>query len=234
MHRKLFLGLTMLALSALPCLTGCAERNVTSTSPTAPDSSQLGSASPAVGGGALPPVTPGPAPTGWVTQESVLADLAKFMNLTSPPTVPVVREITPNEQNTVIPRCMTESGWTADANGNWSYPADQLNAFNLALYTCNARYPVKEVYLQPLTNSQLLFIRSYWVDTEVACLANLGYKIPEPPTEQTFLAQQDAIGHWSPSGELLKAMGRNADQSKVNAALTSCPEYPPAGQIVQH
>jgi hypothetical protein len=172
--------------------------------------------------------------THWVTQEEVLAHFAAGFGITDIPKVPVIREVTPEERGALLNECMADSGWVSDSERRWSYSVDQTNDFNLSLVICHAQYPLEEIYLQPLTESQLTFIRTYWETIEIPCLANLGYEISGPPEDTLFPSNHDSSPQWSPSGAIIELLDGKLDQGTMTEIFTQCPEIPLFSDIVQH
>jgi hypothetical protein len=76
-----------------------------------------------------------------MTREEQLAGLAESMGLENPPVVEVIREVTPEESETVIPQCLTERGWVAE-DRIYTIRTEQQRAFDLDRYRCLAAYPV--------------------------------------------------------------------------------------------
>lgn len=85
-----------------------------------------------------------------LTRDEQLADLAKSMGIESPPTVEVIREVTPQEAVEVTAQCMAGAGWGSE-DGVYTIRTEQEDAFVLAQYRCAAAYPVDEGLLDAPT-----------------------------------------------------------------------------------
>ncbi|UOE43179.1 hypothetical protein [Agromyces larvae] len=141
------------------------------------------------------------------------------------PTVTRERIIDANEWASVITGCLNEAGFssaTADEDGgiaSGSLPAAQQSAYAMAMYTCNAKYPVSAVYNTPLDDSQLEYIYSYFESTLIPCLNELGYEIEEPPSRTSFVTNYGPNG-WSPYKNL------SLGSKKLAEAQERCPQVP--------
>ena len=160
-----------------------------------------------------------------------LAQTARMFRVDDPPAVETVRVVEPEELPALVAQCMNDSGFAADSSGTITVPSDQTDSLNLAYYTCYAKYPIDEKYLQPLDADQRRYIYGYWVASEIPCLAGLGYDIPAPPSEQTYLDSIGTSDEYVVSSQLYK-LGLSA--CVVDAALAKCPEMPRATDIYQH
>lgn len=86
--------------------------------------------------------------------------------------------------------CVHEAGFpevTLDPDGGIAYEGSQLPAYDLALYTCSARFPVDPKYTQPLDDEQLSKLYDYYTQELVPCIESEGYTAPEAPTRQYFI-----------------------------------------------
>lgn len=127
-------------------------------------------------------------------------DLADSMDITDPPRVELIREITPGESEEVYSQCLSEAGWTltrSDEAGDsyFDIPASQQEAFALSRYTCILQYPVAERFTRELTEEQFGILYDYWTERTVPCFTELGYDVGEVPTLETFLADPS----WHPA-----------------------------------
>jgi len=167
---------------------------------------------------------------GRVTRSDYLESNARMLGVTDPPEVPVIREIALEEQLTVHDECMTAAGWPPFALGSWDIPTDQESAFNLARYICIAQYPVAEDFLQPLTESQILFVRDYWISDMIPCLEDNGIAIPQPPSANVHLDNWNTFDSWWPSAELTQ---QGLSGEALNEIIEACPEMPPSAVLFQ-
>jgi hypothetical protein len=157
--------------------------------------------------------------------------IARKFGLDNPPIVPVVREVSPEELFPLIDECMARAGFPPLEPGTWSTPEDQFEAFESARFTCFAQYPIKVELDQPITASQALFIRNYWITSWIPCVQDRGITLDPPPTEQTLLDNWHSPEAWFPSVVLHDL---HLDQARTDEILTACPEFPPMSQVVQH
>lgn len=130
----------------------------------------------------------------------------------------------------VVNECLAEEGWhpTADGSGTYfEYPASQEEAFNLASYTCSARYPVEQKYMEPLSDEQARMLYSHYVDVLTPCLEREGYQVDgEPPSVEVFVADPTA---WDPLTEVEQQLFEDIASGKYASYLdfeTVCPPAP--------
>lgn len=76
-----------------------------------------------------------------MTHEERLASWAESAGLENPPTVEIIREVTPEEASELLTQCLAERGWVAE-HGQYTMHTDQTEAFQLDTYRCMAAYPV--------------------------------------------------------------------------------------------
>lgn len=94
-----------------------------------------------------------------------------------------------------------------------------MDALNIAIYTCEARFPVSPKYMEPLTHRQLTALYLYRLTTLIDCLDNEGFTIAEPPPSETTFVESG--GAWSPY-ELLPGLS-DEDLRRISEA---CPQVP--------
>lgn len=162
------------------------------------------------------------------TWSDYLGSLARSLQIEEPPEVEVVRLVVPEERPQVLVACVGDEGFPADAEGNRTFPSEQLEAFNLALYTCEARYPLDERFLQPLTEGQTREIHAYLMESAVPCLAELGYELPEPPSIETFVGTFNTADAYTLSSVL---MDQGISGLTAENILSECPEFPPSADL---
>lgn len=177
------------------------------------------------------------ADSGRVTQEQWLSDAAAIVFASHPemlanlPEVSVIREVLPEEQFDTVVDCVSEAGFPPSERGvsvAWDDLGDQWEAFALARYTCFAQYPPIEDFIQPLTLSQNKFLRQYWIEETIPCLAELGIEIPQPPSEETWLSTIDSPESWHP---FLAAGRLGISHGVLDQALQACPDSPPSPEL---
>lgn len=144
------------------------------------------------------------------------------------PDVDLVRIISLPEFGEVMAQCMTEAGFNAQAraDGGVSFeeiPQEQSEAQSLALYVCQAKYPVDPVYTQPLTDAQIDFLYDYYRDDFSACLQAEGFSVGELPSRSKFKEAYAGVGEpYTPYAVLLE----NVDPAHVEKLMSICPEVP--------
>lgn len=195
-----------------------------------------GCTTPGEDGSPSPEQSPARAPTpsaspAYVTRADYLDRIAGMFQVDDPPAVEVVRVVEPEELQPLVTQCMAEAGFVADSSGTYTFPEDQTASLHLNFYICYAKYPIDDRYLQPMTTDQRLYVRTYWIESAIPCLADLGYVIPQPPTEETYLASLGTPDEYIVSGELHEL---GLSQSTIDAALAECPEMPRAADVYQH
>lgn len=94
---------------------------------------------------------------------------------------------------------MVEFGVDArlEANGGFSIHASDLEqdeANERLGFICMGRYPLHERYHQQLATEQLEIYYAWMVEETIPCMQSLGYRTPEPPTMETFVANYEARG----------------------------------------
>lgn len=183
------------------------------------------------GGGADVSTAPGDPDSDSGTEVSQMQDMAQELGITDPPSVTVVREITPSESRTVLNSCLSEAGWelTQEGSGAAAYDIspDQEDAFNLAYYTCVAQYPVEAKYSEPYTDEQFGILYDHWTDTTIPCLEGLGYEVRDVPSRQTFIENPT----WLPQPGITDAVSADVSagrwQSWDQVFEEECPVDPP-------
>lgn len=108
-----------------------------------------GSGAPSAGGVETAAATPTPEPRTWA---GYLESLASALRTDDPPEVTPIQTVAPEDRYpaAILP-CLADQGFPTDAGGTRTFPNDQLEVFNLAVYTCEVQYPMEEKYLQPLS-----------------------------------------------------------------------------------
>ncbi|MDR0483374.1 MAG: hypothetical protein LBH13_09535 [Cellulomonadaceae bacterium] len=165
------------------------------------------------------------------TREDYIRELAQMAEIAKPPEVPVIREVTPEEVPSLVDACMAEAGWPPKEPGLWvDFPKSQLPSFNLAWFTCYASYPIKVELNQHFTQTQVKFVRQWWVDTWIPCARAQGFEVEPPPSEETVLSQWHSFDGWVPSEFITGRLSWSAEQQ----FWKECPEFPPTTEIIQH
>ena len=117
----------------------------------------------------------------WRTE--YLAGMARDLD-GSAPNVALERWVHPRaEWDSVMSGCMTDSGFALEVeDGSISYPAgpppaDQLSAWDLAWYECNARFTPDPDYSQDWTQEQIGLVYDYWDQYFIPCMEAHGVPV---------------------------------------------------------
>lgn len=199
---------TTLLLTALSTISGCAEDSDPSSTDTAPVSDST------------------------AESDDPAALYAQEMGIENPPDVEVVREVSPSEELPILVDCLTEAGFPPETPADvsipeWQIPEAQVDAFNLAEYTCKAQYPLAAQYTEPLEGEQLGVVYDFWLTETIPCLADLGYEVEEPPSRDVFIAGEP----WDPRESTYEQVmadisaGRWVDEEQVYSV--ECTTTPP-------
>ena len=145
------------------------------------------------------------------------------------PEVELVRYVDQNEWAEVTVSCLVEQGVDAkvstDGQGGYEMAGveGQLLPMEIAIYTCNARYPTDPALTLPLTEAELDFVYDYYVNVLNPCLENEGVEITEAPSRQAFIDTYGASeGWWTP----YEAVGTTGEED-WNQLNRVCPQSPP-------
>ena len=146
-----------------------------------------------------------------------------------PPDVEIERIIHPDDRAEVHVECLTELGFDAeisDSGGiSTTYPEDQFEARQEAMYICNVRFPVHPAFKLQYTEEVLEVHYEYYTGELLECLEREGVEVDTIPSFEVFV--EDYQVHdwlWSPVMEL--------QASSDGAVHTSCTEHPPDEDIL--
>ena len=184
------------AVLACLVLVGCSSPGV---APSASPSLHASSGAATTGGAGTQRLTPGEIEQ---RRADDLRGLAQALRLSDPPVVAVVRPVGPDTVLQGRGQCMRAAGFDATDDGRARGSAGQTEAFNLALYTCAAQYPIGDKYLQPYDTAQLTIIYDYYRDVSIPCLKGLGLMPAELPSLQTFLDTLNTPAEYQPTNGL--------------------------------
>lgn len=138
-----------------------------------------------------------------------------------------------NEWTQAMADCLTEAGFPTkpdfvDSSLNAeTIPESQQTAFDLAFYTCDAKYMLDPVLAQEWTAEQLGLTYDYWEQYFIPCMAAHGVEISQSkkPTREAFVAAFHTPNRydWWPNEKL-------AEQAPARRAAIApqCPPYVPA------
>lgn len=198
MQLRVLLKITVVVAGSLP-MVACG------LSASAPDTS-----SPAIDSTAYPVIAK--------TVEEYHQGLAERYGIENAPSVPVVREVHLDERLDVVARCMIDQGWpyTQGSNGGWQViePSDQMEAFNLDRFVCDAQYPPMERFRAPWGEAQTRAFYRFLIEEYVPCVEEQGFQISTPPTLETFVAQGPVS--WSPSVEVHQQIDRQGKNGTID------------------
>lgn len=126
---------------------------------------------------------------------------------------------------------MTEQGFAPVRDGGqmyWDTPEDQLGGLNMALYVCEAMYPVADRYRERLTPAQLNVVYDHLVEVTVPCIRELGYDVADPPSRERFVEREGAWEEFSSvESQVAQDATRNGRWQSYQEFLDTCPPMPP-------
>lgn len=148
------------------------------------------------------------------------------------PEVALERWVHPRaEWDAVMTTCMTDSGFPIEVeDGSIDYPAgpppaDQLSAWDLAWFTCNARFTPDPDYSQDWTEAQIGLVYDYWDQYFIPCMEAHGVPVnrSQQPSRATYISTFFTPERtWWPDQYL--TMLPQAQQEQLEPV---CPPYPP-------
>lgn len=151
-----------------------------------------------------------------------LAGQAEVNGITDPPHVDMVRLVSAADFPSTQVTCLHDAGFpgvslTGDGTtfGVELPSSDQAAVFNLAVYTCAAKYPRDPAQDRSRwTSEQKHTDYVYLTTTLVDCLTEQGFTITDIPSEETFLATW-ATNPWSPYAQVTAAGGGGEELSRT-------------------
>lgn len=148
------------------------------------------------------------------------------------PEVSLERWVHPRgEWDAVMSECMTDSGFLVEVdNGAISYPggpppAEQRSAWNLAWYTCKARFTPDPDYVQDWTEGQIGLVYDYWDQYFIPCMEAHGVPVnrSQQPSRDTYISTfYTPERSWWPTNYLSML-----PQSQREQLEPVCAPYPP-------
>lgn len=100
-------------------------------------------------------------------------------------------------------------------------PDAQMEAFDIARYTCTARYPRNPREQEPLTEAQLDLLYDYYTGEMTDCMREFGYDVPPAPSRQEF-RESYTTNPWLPHGGAIT----ETDPRRNAAFEAACPQLP--------
>lgn len=162
-------------------------------------------------------------------RDKYLANRADSLGITPATTPDLVRYIVPEEAGVTYATCLREQGFSATANPDGTgvtaeRPDDQSGAYDLALWTCEARYTINP-RLMPAGGPPAAYLGLVWDYTNdflIPCLAAAGHPATEDlPTREIFMTTG---GSW-------KGYPTVADDQAAELAK-SCPRQVPSALVL--
>jgi hypothetical protein len=153
---------------------------------------------------------------------------AQYPDVPKPETT-VVRTVDRDEWDQVIAECLHEAGFPdvqADPEGGLSWQTSQAEAFALAMYVCQAQFPLDPKYDVQVTDEQLGKLYDYLTLVQVPCLEALGFDIPEAPSKARFVETYFDAPEWLPYTAVTSP---EAPAEAAERAIELCPQNPPPG-----
>lgn len=174
----------------------------------------------------LPQATMSAGERDRLTQE-FLVQAAKESQIDHPPEVAVLRWIYPEEIGAVWVPCMQKAGFTASSSaGGRGYVADmgsrsQQQAFDLAVYTCKATYPLDpRADNSTWTRAQHEVAYEYLTTFLIPCLRRIGANPADAPSLPVYLS--DPRWEYPDPGS----------SEKMELWYSTCPIDPPTAAIL--
>lgn len=152
--------------------------------------------------------------------------LAAGLGIENPPTVDVIRIVTPEERGALVDACLAEEGFPV-GDGSQGFPESQLEAFNLAQFVCMARYPVDPEVTGTWTEVQTAIQYEWTVNVLIPCLEGLGYVIANVPSREVFI-ENWFTSPFRPYAQLPVQSFSNEESAALNE---QCPQGPPSAVL---
>jgi len=160
-----------------------------------------------------------------------LDELAHEYGLAEPPAIEPVHWYDGPEQGPAMVKCLTDAGFSVVVHdGSTDYDvrvsAEQESAFNLADYTCKAKYPLRAVDSSPPSDDVIREIYDYRKDVVAPCLAEHGHTVSSAPSWETFrdsLLAKATV--WNPWADVASQSGISGEE--FEALEVACPQAPP-------
>ena len=150
----------------------------------------------------------------------------------SRPQVKLIRWVKPAEWAQAQVDCMAEQGFESTTKqGGIAYPEtppEQATALAVAMYFCQASFPVDPRINLPLPRDRAEIQFRYLVDTVAPCVRTLGVAVSEPPTfDVWFSAYATRKEHWDPYGDVLRTAHPEELDALLDRVYEQCPAFAP-------
>lgn len=143
------------------------------------------------------------------------------------PRVDTVRFIDLEEWAQIQSECLQGLGFPVEPlpDGGMSFESvalDQQEALHLAVYECEAQYPVDPRLLRPLEDDEIDSLYEYLTGELAVCLNSHGHSVSETPSRESFRAgTKSGTLQWSPYDDVVTAT--YDEWMELNQA---CPQRP--------
>ncbi|WP_146076517.1 hypothetical protein [Rathayibacter sp. AY1A7] len=144
------------------------------------------------------------------------------------PEVERVRVVKPAEWAGAMVGCLDAAGFAAEEipdggiTSSEEIPTAQNGAYALALFECQAAYPVDPRYTIPLNTEQIDYLYSYYRDSLKPCIEGQGYEVPDVPSREVFSENFDVDGGW----DIYSTVISTASADEWYALKEKCPQFP--------
>lgn len=150
-----------------------------------------------------------------------------------PPDIEVVRWTeTMADYGVAIEECLGEQGFTVEHDGRGGFdipngvPPHQEDAYNMAVYSCEATYPINPVFMQEWSSEQLGLLYDYWDQYFIPCLAahNITVNTADKPSREVYISKfhtPDRTNWWP-----IDYLARLTPSEKASIEPV-CPPQPP-------
>lgn len=164
-------------------------------------------------------------------EQTQLAELAKMLRIKNPPQVETVRRVRPDERWSLIGECLSTEGFPQSSTKMFTWGPGQKEQYDLAFYTCSARYPLLPVFSHPPTEAQFRVYYQYYLSETIPCLEKAGYTVSDVPSLESYLESVKNGKPWMPvpAGQGASEGGTPADCSYSPPPQLLYPDQYPNG-----
>lgn len=147
------------------------------------------------------------------------------------PEVELVRLVSPEEWPRVIADCLRTQAFpeaTVTPDGGVTpgeIAREQLGAYQIANYTCNAMFPLDPKYSEPLDDAQLRMLYDHYAGPLTACLEGLGLSVGNPPSFELFVETFTTESTWNPVALAVGTSARAYEQVYAECVITPAGLY---------
>jgi hypothetical protein len=153
----------------------------------------------------------------------------------SEPAADFERYIHPDEWAVVRQACLRDEGWVVEitVDGGIRFPEvtpEQSVEMEAANDRCGERYPIDPKYREPLTEEQLAFLHTWYLEENIPCMEAEGYTGFEPPSLERFIETWGTVDHWVPVDDITGQL-QSAGADALPALYAQCPPGPPVDDL---